>query len=231
MDSTQYEEQGRALVEAGRAEEALALLREGLKRFPLDEDLMVGCAFIHSKLGEYAEARAILEPICDKRPDFGDAFVGLVEAYLAMGRVGEASKWARRAAEARDADGPFLEAVGRRFYDRRLYGLAAAIYHDAIERFSYPPSMLGYGSCLHMQGNFEAAEKWIRAALAADPHYWEAYNYLGNLVFDRDPEEARKLFARIPLDAVRDPRTIAKMIELCGPDDGPRRRMLESLRP
>ena len=88
--SGEYEERGRGLLGAGRAAEALALFEEGCRKFPGDEDLLMGTAMALLKLARFEDACTVLEELRRTRPS-GEVLQALVEGYLGRGLLEDAT--------------------------------------------------------------------------------------------------------------------------------------------
>lgn len=61
-----------ALERAGNAEEALALMRDGLREFPDNASMLYHCACIRARAGHLDEARADLRRAIELRPDLAE---------------------------------------------------------------------------------------------------------------------------------------------------------------
>lgn len=229
MDSNEYDDQGRKLFLNGRFEEALEMFREALRRFPGDEDLMLGIGMCQARLGNVILAVETLEALRAKRPDWGDVLLGLTDAYLKLGRVQAAREAAAEATKSED-DPSFIHEVARLFFDHRRYVEAEALYRRAGEQHEpYPPAHLGLGACLHRQGNLVAAEKAIREAIKIDAEYWPACQYLGNLLYELDrKQEARAVLERVPLDVTWHRLALERLVTM-SPQEQPKRRAMEDM--
>ena len=229
MDSEQYDEHGRQLFLNGRYEEALEAFREGVRRFPNDEDLMLGVGMCQARLGNVIPAVETFEALRAKHPGWGDVLLGLTDAYLKLGRVTAAVKTSEEATRD-ESDGAFVHEVARLFFDHRRYVHAERLYRKAtqLDR-KFPPAHLGLGACMHKLGRIAEAEAEIREAIRLDPEYWPAYQYLGNLLYEQDrKEEAREALDRVPLDTTWHRLALERLASL-SPKDRPKRRTLEAM--
>lgn len=229
MDSNEYDEQGRKLFLNGRYEESLEMFREGLRRFPGDEDLELGIGMCEAKLGNVVNAVETLEALRARCPDWGDVLLGLTDAYLKLGRVPAAREAATEAIKSED-DPSFIHEVARLFFDHRRYVEAQALYRRAAElNEPYPPAHLGLGACLHRLGRLDQAEQAIREAIRLDPKYWPACQYLGNLLYELDRKrEAREVLERVPLDVTWHRLALERLVNM-SPEEQPKRRAMEAM--
>ncbi|MBI5201904.1 MAG: tetratricopeptide repeat protein [Elusimicrobia bacterium] len=230
MDSNEYDEQGRKLFLNGRYEESLETFREGLRRFPGDEDLELGIGMCQARLGNVIPAVETLEGLRRRSPDWGDVLLGLTDAYLKLGRVTAAREMAAEAVKTESDDPSFIHEVARLFFDHRRFVEAEALYRRASEQGEpYPPAHLGLGACLHRQGNLQGAEKAIREAIRIDPEYWPACQYLGNLLYELDrKQEAREVLERVPLDVTWHRLALERLVTM-SPQEQPKRRKMEQM--
>lgn len=229
MDSNEYDEQGRKLFLNGRYEESLETFREGLRRFPGDEDLELGIGMCQARLGNVVPAVEALEALRRRRPDWGDVLLGLTDAYLKLGRVQAARESAAEAVKSED-DPSFIHECARLFFDHRRFAEAEGLYRRAAQQTEpYPPAHLGLGACLHRQGNLQGAEKAIREAIRIDPEYWPACQYLGNLLYELDrKQEAREVLERVPLDVTWHRLALERLVNM-SPEEQPKRRAMEAM--
>ena len=229
MDSEQYDEHGRQLFLNGRYEEALESFRQGLRRFPDDEDLTLGVGMCQARLGNVIPAIETFEALRAKRPDWGDALLGLTDAYLKLGRLAVAVKTAEDATRG-ETDAAFIHEVARLFFDHRRYVEAERLYRRAARlEGKFPPSHLGLGACLHRLGHLAEAEAEIREAIRLDPEYWPAHQYLGNILYELDrKEEAREALDKVPLDTTWHRLALERLASMY-PVERPKRLAIESM--
>lgn len=229
MDSNEYDDTGRKLFLNGRYEEALEMFREGLRRFPGDEDLELGIGMCQARLGNVVPAIETLEALKARRPDWGDVLLGLTDAYLKLGRTQVARECAEEATKG-ETDASFIHEVARLFFDHRRFPDAERMYRRATALGEpYAPAWLGLGACLHRLGNLKDAEAAIREAIKIDPEYWPASQYLGNLLYELDrKQEAREVLDRVPLDVTWHRLALERLVGM-SPEEQPKRRAMEAM--
>lgn len=231
MNSDEYEEHARELLVGGKAREALALFQEGLARFPGDADLELGQGMALLDLGRPQEARDVFRALEARQPDLGDALQGLAEACLAMGLKEEAVGVARKACGPTEKDADFVHAIGHLLFRHKLYDAAAWCYRRAIELDrGHGHAWVGLAAALNLSGKRDEALKLLRdAVLDRLAGFWEAYSYLGCLLFDAGrTDEAQAILKKIPLDELGDPAAAQRLRALLDVEAHPERaRMLE----
>ena len=90
LSSEEFDEQAHQLYEAGEYDQALEVLREGLRRYPDAVDLHVGIGYIRMAREEYAWAHRSFQGALELDSEHEDAWVGLGETLLKFGRVDQA---------------------------------------------------------------------------------------------------------------------------------------------
>ncbi|MBI4422482.1 MAG: tetratricopeptide repeat protein [Elusimicrobia bacterium] len=231
MDSGQYDEQGRKLFLNGLYEEALDTFREGLRRFPGDEDLTLGVGMCQVRLGNVVSALEALEPLRTRRPDWGDPFLGVTDAYLKLGRLADARE-AAESATAKQDDPEFIHEIARLFFDHRRFEEAAHLYRRAIglgQKFA--PAHLGLGACLHRLGRLDEADAEMREAIRLAADYWAAYQYLGNLLYERGRrKQAKEMLDKVPLDMPWHRLALERLVRMSWrKEDRPKRKLMERM--
>lgn len=100
-------------LEAGRAEEAEAVLSRGLERFPESEALRFGLAAAFEKRGELEAALGQMRALLAQDPDHAEALNFIGYALAERGRdLDEAEALVRRALELSPGNGAFLDSLG-----------------------------------------------------------------------------------------------------------------------
>lgn len=229
--SGEYEQRASKLLRADRAREALEVFEEGARRFPGDEDLLVGAAMAKGRLGDNAGACDILEAVRARNPRCQDAILGLVDCYLARGMDPEAAKVGFAAAQD-ETDAKALSRLARVFYSARRWALALPHY-EAATRISpeWGESWFGLGACLWAMGKSEAAEDALRHAVALEPRDWQARQYWGCVLHDMGRKaEARAALEAVPLDAEWQKPALERLVAMAWwPGDPERKKAMESL--
>jgi len=233
MNSSEYEEKARGLLFDGRPDEALSLFGEGLKKFPEDPELLMGRGMTLLALKKFILAIPLFNELLDKHPERTDAYQGLAEAYLSLGKMENAIKAVRKACGPEEKDADFLHGLGHMLYSHRLFEEAEQCYRRAIEEDrAHGHAWIGLASSLHRRGLIdEAISELSEAVYDRLPGFWEAYSYLGCLLFDagRD-EEANTLLKKIPLDELRDPTAVKRLLSFLDIEKYPERgKVLEEI--
>ncbi len=227
--SGEYEERGRGLLGVGRAAEALALFEEGVRRFPGDEDLLMGTAMSLLKLARFEEACTVLEELRRTRPS-GEVLQALTEGYLGRGLTEEAKAAAREA--AKENDSRLLYGLARSFYGRKLYREAFPLYERCAELApEWSESWFGLGACEWALRRPAAAEAALRRAVDLAPEDWQARQFLGCVLSDQGRKaEAKAMLESVPLDAPWQKPALERLVALSWwPAGGERSRQMETL--
>lgn len=229
LSSEEYDEQAHQLYDAGEYDQALELLREGLKRYPDAVDLHVGIGYVRLAREEYAWALKAFETALTLDAEHEDGWAGRGETLLKFGRVEEALACFRRIDDLGLGDDLELGlAMGRALYREALFResrerlLTVSLAHPDIAEVR---AALGY--TLHALGDDLGARRELRAALRLDPALHEVRIYLSHLHFERgDMETALRELELVPPSEHWDPLSLWRYIELKGsihkvPEDDP----------
>ncbi|MBD3162756.1 MAG: tetratricopeptide repeat protein, partial [Candidatus Latescibacteria bacterium] len=197
-----------ALIEAGRLEEARAVLGRGLEIDPESPDLHTNLSVVLSKLGELEEAEAHARRAVELRPKDGGYRANLAAMLQYRGRLEPALEQVRRALEL-DPDsilalgnkGVILDKLGRSEE-------AIAVYRDALE---IAPRNAGLheklAGALRRSGRpAEALETIFRAAELAPDDPDILYKLGTDLNLSKRWEEAIPYFERAIERKPEDPR-------------------------
>lgn len=232
QSSEEYEDRGRSLLCADKAQEALEVFEEGARRFPGDEDLLMGTAMAHLKLGAATVACGILEELHEKRPRSGDVLEGLVEASLACGLPARAVAVAQEAARAAGEDARAVYRLGRAFYGRGRYAEALPLYERTAELApEWSESWFGLGACQWAMRQSASAEAALRRAIELEPKDWQARQFLGCVLCDMGRKtEAKEMLESVPLDAPWQKPALERLVAMAWwPADAKRGREMETL--
>ena len=223
LSSEEFDEQAHRFYEAGDYDEALEVLREGLRHHPDSVLLHVGLGYVRIAREEYAWARRAFEEALELDPEYEDAWVGLGETLLKFGRVEDAL----RAFATVDAMGlaDDLElglTMGRALYREGLFAEAkhrftalAAAHADSAEVAA------ARGYTLHALGDDVGARRELRRSLRLDGELHEARIYLSHLLHDRgDAAGALRELERVPPAEHWDTLSLWRYVELKGQVDG-----------
>ena len=89
----EYEDLGYQQWKKGNMEEALAVFREGVGRFPDHLNLNLCLGFCLLDMDEYVDARKIFEGILTHSPGNEDALMGMGKIFLTMSKYEEAERY------------------------------------------------------------------------------------------------------------------------------------------
>lgn len=225
LSSEEFDERAHQHYDAGEYDEALAVLKEGLRRYPDAVDLHVGLGYVRLAREEYVWAHRCFSEALALDGEHEDGWVGLGEALLKFGRVEEALGAFARVEELGLADDCEMGlAVGRALYREGLFresrdrlATLAGVHRDSAE----VRAALGY--TLHALGDDLGARRELRAALRLDPGLHEVRIYLAHLLFERgDMEASLREMERVPPAEHWDPLSLWRYVELKCTLDGAR---------
>jgi predicted Zn-dependent protease len=194
------------LFENGQYQEALGHLEVLSSRLP-GPDVQVLEARCWAGLGQFAQARQMLDAILAEQPDNGAALRARGETELKAGQPAQAEAWLRRAARimphdylvqfwlynALNEQGKQKEASTQdqivRCLKDRLERLDELTSSELPMRPHDPALRCELGKLLLSLGSEQAGERWLYAALAEDPHYRPAHAALADLYHQRGDRE------------------------------------------
>jgi Flp pilus assembly protein TadD len=217
LSAEEFDEQAHRLYESGDYDDALGVLRDGLRQHPDSVLLHVGMGYVRIAREEYAWARDSFATALELDPEYEDAWVGLGETLLKFGRVDEAlGSFATVDAMGLGDDLELGLTMGRALYREGLFA-------DARQRFAtlataHPDSAevaAARGYTLHAMGDDVGARRELRRALRFDPALHEARIYLAHLLHDRgDLPAALRELERVPPAEHWDTLSLWRYIEL-----------------
>ena len=217
LSAEEFDEQAHRLYESGEYDDALELLRDGLRHHPDSALLHVGLGYVRIAREEYAWARVSFETALDLDPEYEDAWVGLGETLLKFGRVDEALKcFSTVDAMGLHGDLELGLTMGRALYREGLFA-------DARTRFTalahgHPDSAevaAARGYTLHALGDDVGARRELRRALRLDGELHEARIYLSHLLHDRgDLPGALRELEKVPPSEHWDTLSLWRFVEL-----------------
>jgi Flp pilus assembly protein TadD len=215
--SDEYDEQAHQLYNEARYDDALELLRDGLKRYPQCIELHVGVGYAQLAREEYAWARQAFDMALVLDPEHEDALSGLGETLLVLGQVeGALRAFARLVDLGFGDDHELMLQVGRALFREGFFVEARRFFEHAREHHPGSPEVaasLGYTA--HRLGMDADAFYWLRRALELEPAYPEPRIYLANILYDRGEFAAALLhFARVQPEDHFDDLGIWRTIEL-----------------
>lgn len=217
LSAEEFDEHAHRLYDAGEYDQALEVLREGLRWHPESAELHVGVGYVRMAREEYAWARHAFEAAIDADEEHEEAWVGLGETLLKFGeRDAALGCFARVEALGSGDDLELGLAMGRALYREGLFteartrfaALAAAHPQDA-------EVAAARGYTLHALGDDPGARRELRRALRAEPELHEARIYLAHLLHDHgDAPGALRELERVPAPEHWDTFSLWRFIEL-----------------
>jgi tetratricopeptide (TPR) repeat protein len=217
LSSEDYDERAHHCYDAGEYDQALAILRDGLVRYPDSADLHVGLGYVRLAREEYAWARRSFSAALELEDDHEDAWVGMGEALLRFGDTRGAVGCFARIDELGLSDDLDLGlAIGRALYREGMF-------HESRERLTalaahHPESAelrAATGYTLHALGDEAGAARELRRALRADASFHEARIYLSHLLYERgDHTGALDHLAQVPPAEHWDSLSLWRVIDL-----------------
>jgi Flp pilus assembly protein TadD len=217
LSSEEFDERAHLHYDAGEYDQALEVLREGLKRYPQAVDLHVGLGYVRLAREEFIWAHRSFAEALAIDPEHEDGWVGLGEALLKFGRLEEALRAFARVEDLGLAEDCEMGlAIGRALYREGLFresrdrlAALARVHRDSAE----VRAALGY--TLHALGDDLGARRELRAALRLDPELHEVRVYLSHLLFERgDLEASLREMERVPPAEHWDPLSLWRYVEL-----------------
>jgi tetratricopeptide (TPR) repeat protein len=215
--SDEYDEQAHQLYNEARYDAALALLRDGLTRYPQAVELHIGVGYAQLAREEYAWARAAFDTALALDAEHEDALAGLGETLLVLGQLARALGAFQRLIDLDFADDhELMLQVGRALFREGFFVEARRFFelgHEHHAASAEVAASLGYTA--HRLGMDADAFFWLRRALELEPEYPEPRIYLANILYDRGEIPAALLhFARVKPDDHYDDLGVWRTIEL-----------------
>jgi tetratricopeptide (TPR) repeat protein len=158
------------LREAGRHQEALEVLEQGLKRQPDHPELLYDFSMAAERLDRLPDAERALRRLIELRPDHAHAFnalgYSLAERNL---RLPEARSLIEQALRLAPDDAQIIDSMGWVLF--RLQDYPGALMHlrRAYALLPDPEIAAHLGEALWVSGQRDEARQVWRAALAKDP--------------------------------------------------------------
>lgn len=224
LSSEEYDERAHQLYNEGQYEEALTVLREGLRMYPNAVELHVGVGYAQLAREEFAWARRSFEEALVLEPEHEDGLAGLGETLLKLGQEDAAVRCLRRTLELGYQDDlDLMLQIGRALFREASLRDRADLFEHSLEFFTVaaeqaadsaePIACQGYAK--HRLGDDDGAIAALRRALQVDGEYAEARIYLANILYDRgDSEAALYHFERTSPDDHWDELGIWRLLEL-----------------
>jgi len=217
LSSEEFDERAHRLYESGDYDEALEILREGLRHHPDSALLHVGMGYVRIAREEYAWARKAFEEGLRADEEYEDAWVGLGETLLKFGQVDSALGCFARVDDLGLADDLELGlTMGRALYREGLFADARVRFSSlAAKHLDNSEVAAARGYTLHALGDDLGARRELRRALRLDPQLHEARIYLAHLFHDRgDTRGALRELERVPPAEHWDTLSLWRYVEL-----------------
>ena len=217
LSSEEYDERAHALYNEGRYDEALAMLKEAVERYPDAVELQVGMGYARLARDEYAWARRAFEQALVLDPEHEDALAGMGEVLLALGETERAMRvFGTTIALGYDDDAELMLQIGRALFREGFADEALTFFERAalqVPDSAEAASCVGYAH--HRLGHEEEAVRALRQALTLDDGFTEARVYLANILFEAgDLDGALREFERTTPEDHWDDLGIMRLLEL-----------------
>ena len=175
-------EQGVALSNEGKYDEAIAKFNEVLGKVPKCAECYTNIGAVYMKKKDYDKAEAAYKKAIELNPNSAEAYNGLANVYNAQKKFDQAAEAGAQAQK--------LLAAGRRRCRRRRRN-ASATFNQGVIPWN--------------AGKIPEAKKLFEQAVAADPKMAEAHYWLGmaNVNQGKLPEAAKSFEEYLKLDADR----------------------------
>jgi len=214
----EYEDLGYQYWKKGNVEEALAIFREGVQRYPDQLNLSLCLGFCLLDMDEYVDARRVFETVLNSAPGQDDALMGMGKIFLTMSKFENAEQHFLKILKANpDSEALHLE-VARAYYEANspedalgYYKLATRLNPDSEEGW------FGLGVCYHLLGRIDSAKYYIQRAMEGNDTSFrnEALCYYGHLMYDEDRhDEALRYFEQIPIEKLNDLTSLKRMVKI-----------------
>ncbi len=186
LSSEEYDERAHVLYNEAQYDEALAMLREGLRLYPNAVELHVGVGYARLARDEFAWARRSFDEALVYDPDHEDALAGLGEVLLKFGQVDHGMRQFDRTIElGYEDDIDLMLQIGRALFREGFVDNALLYFERGVSQASdsaEAAACVGYAK--HRLGLDDEAMTALRRALSLDPEFAEARVYLANLLYD-----------------------------------------------
>ena len=180
---------GELLLNSGRADEALPMLRRVAPRLPQAALLL---ARHYNDQQRPADALAVLAPLCAAGNVPAELTAQHIGALAALGRHDEAIGFYRERSEASPDDPAAAHALAMALTAAAKHSEAERAAHHVIERGHHTAgAYFTHASSLIALGKLESAEAALRDCLHQDPRHIEAHDHLARLIWMRTGDRAQ----------------------------------------
>ncbi|WP_158544915.1 tetratricopeptide repeat protein [Dyella monticola] len=179
---------GELLLNSGRPDEALPLLRRVAPRLPHAALLL---ARYYNDQQRPADALAVLAPLCGAGSVPPELTAQHIAALVALGRHDEAITFYRQRSDASPDDPAAAHALAMALTAAAKHSEAERAAHHVIERgHRTAAAYFTHANSLIALGKLESAEAALRDCLHQDPRHIEAHDHLARLVWMRTGDRA-----------------------------------------
>jgi tetratricopeptide (TPR) repeat protein len=174
--------EGQILREAGRQEDAYALLKAGVARFPANPDLLYDFALLAEKMGRHDVMEKSLREVMQQAPDNHHAYNALGYSLAERNvRLQEAQELIAKALKLAPGDPFIMDSMGWVQYRLGNLNAAETQLRQAYALRSDPEIAVHLGEVLWHKGLKADAQKLWREARAKDPKNDTLRNTLARL--------------------------------------------------
>jgi tetratricopeptide (TPR) repeat protein len=172
-------EQGVALSNENKFDEAIAKFNEVLGKLPKCAECYTNIAALNMKKKDYDQAEAAYKKAIEVKPDSSEAYMGLANVYNAQKKFDQATEAGAQAQKLLAAGGGAAGGAGN----------ASATFNQGVIAWN--------------AGKIPEAQKLFEQAVAADPKMAEAHYWLGmaNVNQGKLPEAVKSFEEYLKLDA------------------------------
>ncbi|MCW8871151.1 MAG: sulfotransferase [Xanthomonadales bacterium] len=178
------------LLRAGKLGKAERLAREFLKKYPADVSAIRVLADIGIKLGQFDDARHLLERCLELAPDFHLARHNYANVLVRQQRLEEADAQAEKLLAVEPGNPNFRILKGLVLVRMGKHEEALEIYEQVLKNYpNQGRAQMSYGHTLKTVGRLEEAIEAYRKCIELSPDVGEAYWSLANLKTFRFSDE------------------------------------------
>lgn len=209
--------QVKELLRRGERVRAREMLQRAVEREPDRAVVHVLWGELHLAEEEYVWAFQAFDRALELERDNPDAWVGLGEALLKLGREAEALQSFRQLEDLGRGEDPDLGVrVARVLYREGLVDAAHRLLQRLVQRAAPHPDVLTlFAYTLYALGRVAEARRRLREALRIDPGHSEARLFLGYLLHEAGSEVAAlRELERVPPEEHWDPLSVWLVLDL-----------------